>query len=160
MIFTVATFQGNHKIWKCAQDVNEYESAHEMCTIAPPETWFDGYDEVWVWTSVSWFHPRTHSLAIMLQGGFGDFYSIFLAEGRVRLDQCGRVGLQKTMSSSSWATALNPCKKIINSKIARQNSPARTPKNRVNLCQYSPPLQFLLCQQKMKGAHDMHGCFL
>jgi hypothetical protein len=64
------------------------------------------------------------------------------------------------MSSSSRAAALNPRKKILNSKIARQNSPARTPKNKVSLCQYSPPLQILLCQQKMKGAYDMHGCFL
>ncbi len=59
----------------------------------PPEMWFDGYDEVGVWTSVSWFHPRPRSLAMMLQGGFGDFYSIFLAEGRVRSNQCGRIGL-------------------------------------------------------------------
>ncbi len=160
MICTVASFRGNLKIWKCAQDVNEYESAHEMCTIAPPETWFDGYDEVWVWTSVSWFRPRPRSLVMMLQGGFRDFYSIFLAEGRVRLNQYGWVGLQKTMSSSSRAAALNHLQEDFKFKFARQKSPARTPKNRVNLCQYSPPLRILLCQWKMKGAYDMHGCLL
>ncbi len=66
---------------------------------------------------------------MMLQGrGFGDFNSIFLAEGRVRSNRCGRVGLRKNNELLLSGRRLKSSQENFEFEIACQNSPARTPK--------------------------------
>ncbi len=67
-------------IWKCARDVHKYEKVCTRCARSSPGyvVWWLQWG--WVWTSVSWCHPCSHPLAMILQGVFGDFYSFFLDE--------------------------------------------------------------------------------
>ena len=52
-------------------------------------------DEVGFGPDLIWYHPRPRPSAMMLQGGFGDFYSIFLDEGRGGRNEIDRSDLQK-----------------------------------------------------------------
>ncbi len=56
-------------------------------------------DKVGIGPDFIWYHPRPRPSAMMLQGGFGDFYSIFPRRGTGRLKRFDQSGLQKAMSS-------------------------------------------------------------
>ena len=56
-------------------------------------------DEVGFGPDFIWYHPRPRPSAMMLQGGFGDFYSIFLDEGRAGRNDLIRAAFKKAMSS-------------------------------------------------------------
>ena len=59
-----------------AKDMQYEMGVHMMCTNRPPNKEGSMVRRGWVWTNIYWCDPRPRPSAMMLQGGFGDFYSI------------------------------------------------------------------------------------